>query len=112
MRKQEQKKCEKKAENKQEEIDRVMAAESESEEGWMDPNALSKAFVEHYYTTKVSKLWDLRNSLLSLSNSAITPSPPSIVNHLALTVACLSLSVVISSSPANNTVSKLCSFFS
>jgi len=59
--------------------------------------------------SKVSRLWDLRisslNSLLSLSSSAITPSPPSIVNLLALTAACLFLSVVISSSPANNTPS-------
>lgn len=45
------------------------------------------------------------SSLLSLSSSAITPSPPSIANHPPSTLACLSSSAVTFNSPVNNTPS-------
>ncbi|KAF2292903.1 hypothetical protein GH714_029722 [Hevea brasiliensis] len=99
----------------------------------MDPDAVAKAFVEHYYTTfdanraglanlyqdgsmltfEGQKIQAPKTSSLSLlafpSSSASTASPPSIVSPRALPVACSSLSPT-SSSPANNMLSSSARF--
>ncbi|KAD0890837.1 hypothetical protein E3N88_43582 [Mikania micrantha] len=92
----------------------------------MDPDAVSKAFVEHYYSTfdtnrsglanlyqessmltfegqKIQGSQNIVNKLTSLpSSSANIPSPPSIASHPDLPAVCSSLSAAISNSPANN----------
>ncbi|KAJ0095628.1 hypothetical protein Patl1_16959 [Pistacia atlantica] len=52
----------------------------------MDPDAVAKAFVEHYYTTFDANRTGLANLYQEafLSSSASTPSPPSIASHPVL----------------------------
>ncbi|KAJ0469630.1 putative nuclear transport factor 2, NTF2-like domain superfamily [Helianthus annuus] len=92
----------------------------------MDPDALSKAFVEHYYSTfdtnraglanlyqessmltfEGQRFKDLRTSStsspLSPSSSANTASPPSIASPPVPPVVCLFLLVVIFNLPVNS----------
>ncbi|RZB50011.1 hypothetical protein D0Y65_047121 [Glycine soja] len=86
----------------------------------MDPDASAKAFVEQYYSTfdtnrnnlpcslsRLRRSWapptSSPNSLPFPSNSASTPSPPSIPSPPLSTPPCSSSSAATSSSPANNT---------